>query len=177
MPLSDFDPREFGVSGRCYLRKVDRGGDWGEGSSLESRIELIIEKVFDNLQEGVSVYMAESSNDVRRIAIAINSTRESPREKIRLLALSELDLEGFDLMPTPGDTSCNRADVLHRDIQVSHREEFCRLVERLLGEGRKPKNFSQNKMAFALELAEKEGCEALPGAEDDRDCLCRSEDL
>ena len=115
-----FDPSAFAATGPpYYLRMLSRRKHWrGSGGDLTLRAKQAVDEVFRNDSGRVSVFRAETAEDVARIAVGLNSTRMNQFEEIELLGFTDHELEkaGLQIQASPGDTRCLHANRLHYDI-------------------------------------------------------------
>src|SRR5687767_4792735 len=100
---------------QVFVRTVARGSLWAEAKQAAN--PQIAEDYLIEEDQQVSLWSVNGDDDLRRVAIAINESRDSPRETIDFLTIlpDELSRAGLPIVPTPGETSCPAAAALHFD--------------------------------------------------------------
>lgn len=175
MPDDPLDvPEKLGIPPPCYVRKVDRPGHWGNSEDdLDTRVNDALESIFKLRNRGLfSIYRVESSDDLRRVAVGLNSMRGALTEKLYLLAIREKDLESLELRKVSGDTLCHHANILHRDVAVDDLGILRTMVKNMMLEGRATKKLNARLMGIAVELARRDQCDAIQGTA--KLCVCQS---
>lgn len=151
------------VSPPAFLRKLRRKNDWGgPDDGLDTRSELAANKVFQGEEsDGFSVYLIRTDEDLRRVAIGLNSTRDSATEEINLVAFhpEELTHAGISSKPTPGNTRCHYANRLHHDLTAT-RAQLVQLCHNAMQGGRAAKKCTSATMRDVLAAAQTEQCDA-----------------
>ncbi|RIK84170.1 MAG: hypothetical protein DCC68_01930 [Planctomycetota bacterium] len=144
----------WGISGPCYVRKVDRRSHWTDGA------KSIRERVFsaDPDEHGVSVYRVQSPEELARIAVALNAKRGSRTEDIFLVAIAVAEVGDIHVEQTDGDTTCEWANSVHHDLLAEREEQIDVMINRMLSLSRAVKKFTRSAMRIAVQSAVCDGC-------------------
>lgn len=160
----DFEPSVLSSAGTpIYVRKVSRRRHWRgeEGETSDERVRRAAAEVFTNDGGRVSVFKVENADDLRRVAIGLNSGRSSLTEQLDILGITQEDItvSGLDLERTVGSTACLHANARHYDI-IHNDAAIERLVRRLVEQDRHDIRYNKKQMARAAEAAATIGCQA-----------------
>jgi hypothetical protein len=160
-----------GGSEPFYLRKIARSTPW-----LEALTSKDPSAACDFLLEpdgSVSLWFIPDDIALRRVAIAMNESRPSPRASITFLPIlpSELISAGIALQQTPGATNCDPARGLHFDAHIDE-DLSLKIVQTLLIAGRRPCTCTKGQMNKALDDAKNDGCFA--AVQSSTGCACGS---
>lgn len=159
----------LGVAGPAYLRKVNRN-HWGHSADgvAEGRVSTALDKIFkpEKAEEGYSHYLAETYDELLCVALAMNADRGAGhhRDTFDVVAFTPQEAEqaGIRFKPTPGDTPCWRANVLHRDMDKPTRAQLDSLCRIAMGAGREAKRLGRTHLDSAIYEACKHNCPAAP---------------
>lgn len=152
----------LGVAGPVYIRKLRRRGDWGyaDDANQPQRVRDAVDKVFfSTTNPHVSLYLIESDDDLRRVALGLNAGRDSLKEAICFVALlpDELSQCGISAMPTPGTLTCPAANRLHHDTTPTV-EQLTQLCDLAMKNGRDVGHCSKGMMNDVIDRAKSEKC-------------------
>lgn len=149
-----------------FIRKLGRASHWGQpGDPVAQRIQGAVDQVFRNqVEPEMSVYLLNTDEDFRRVAIAMNANRDSLHETIAFITFQPSDLEAVGI-PAPlqsiGDLKCDHANALHRDMMATD-FQLGQLCTRLMNAGREAARCSGGMMKEAEKLALGENCKSVP---------------
>src|SRR5437879_2790526 len=103
-----------------FVRRVARARIWVE--ALQTKRASDASDVLYEQDENVSLWRVSTDEELRRIAIAINESRDSFREMLDLLPIlpTELEQVGVRWDSDPGDTSCPAAGKLHFNAEMNN---------------------------------------------------------
>ncbi len=149
------------ASGSVFVRRVTRPAIWHDATRAS---ECLYEP-----DGRVSVWRVGNDQDLRRVAIAINESRESFRERIDFLLPEELTAASVVCIQTRGETKCPAAAQLHYDAQIGDGNRK-RLLETLLAARRQLGRCTSGQMGKAAEQSEQDGCFAV--VENPVSCNC-----
>lgn len=145
----------------AYVRKLRRRSDWGElTDDPAQRVKDAVEKLFRSQSEpDISVYLVNTDEDLRRVALGLNAGRDSLKEAVPFVAFLPAELQECEIQATqtPGSLPCAHANGLHHDI-VATDEQLARLCEIAMKSGRVAGNCSQGIMKDVMAEAAKENC-------------------
>jgi hypothetical protein len=128
---------------------------------VDSRTELAAEKVFFGSQSEpeYSLYLVSSDDDLRRVAIGMNSGRSSYTEPVAMVAFLESELLGLNITcaKTNGATQCEYANNIHFDITATNQQllDLCRTA---ILAGRVAGNCTESNMKDVVRAATSEKC-------------------
>lgn len=147
------------VPAPVFVRKLRRRNDWGEGNNDQAqRVKDAVEKLFRLQPEPqISVFLINSDEDLRRVALGLNAGRDSLREAVAFVAFLPSELQANAVQPskTPGNLPCGHANNLHHDI-VATDEQLTKLCETAIENGRVAGNCSQGMMKDVIAESTKE---------------------
>lgn len=159
----------LGVDPPCYVRKVDSRGNWGAPEDEPSeRLNTAMTKVFGDEWESFSIYEVADPADLSRVAVGMNSRRDSLIEKIFLLGFEKSELGHLSVVETPGDTKCAHANDCHREVRPGDPDALEAVVSTMMEDGRNVGTLTKGMMRDAVAAAETDGCAATGAAE----CVC-----
>jgi hypothetical protein len=174
MPLNDKQPptlvgTPFSTNAPWLLRRIARPTPWKD--ALASGDTAPVKNYLQDSEGKVSLWRIENDLDLRRVAIAINESRDSFREKLEFLPIlpAELTRLGVPFQNTPGETACPTAARLHYDADIDE-DRGSKLIGHLLQSGRELLRCSRGQMNVALSEAENDGCFAV--SETSKSCKC-----
>ena len=154
-----------------FLRRVARPTPWKQ-ALLTGEIANVTGYL---IEEGgkVSLWQVQNDLDLRRVAIAVNESRESFTEKIEFLPIlpDELTAVGATCEQTRGETECAAAAQLHYDATIDG-EKGHRIIAQLVGTGRELARCTRGQMALAYQESLEDGCFAVS---DSTTCRCGEE--
>ena len=155
------------VAAPVFVRKLGRRGHWGESADADqpARLRDAVEKVFLTPREqAISVYLVNTDDDLRRVALGMNAGRGSLKEAVPFVAFlpTEVRAAGIVMRQTPGDLPCDHANRIHYDW-VATDAQLAALCEAAMNAGREAGNCSQGMMKDAVEKAGQERCRAATG--------------
>ena len=154
--------------GPFFLRRIARSTPWNDALATRD-ITAVTGYLYEHGQR-VSLWQVNSDLDLRRVAIAINESRESFTERVEFLPIlpDELNAVGVTCEPTTGETSCPAAAILHYDAEVD--ETKCsRIITMLINAGRRLARCTKGQMSVALRDSQSDGCFAVS---DSLSCKC-----
>lgn len=151
----------------CFVRKVDAKFHWQDAATIQ-------EEVFRPLDNGtISIYSVQTEKDLIRVAIALNANRSNITEPIFLAAITPHELSNFTIRHSSGQTLCNWANSLHRDIVAKNYTAIASLAHNLMAANRQLKKFTKPNMRKALAFTSNQGCHAADPQSNG--CVCEDE--
>jgi len=154
-----------------FLRRVARPTPWKQ-ALLTGELANVTGYL---IEEGgkVSLWQVQNDLDLRRVAIAVNESRESFTEMIDFLPIlpDELTAVGATYEQTRGDTECPAAAQLHYDAAIDE-ERGSRIIAMLVRTGRELARCTRGQMAQAERDSIADGCFAVS---DSTSCKCGEE--
>ncbi len=145
----------------AFVRKLRRRSDWGEPSDEQAqRVKNAVDKLFRAQAEpDISVYLVNTDEDLRRVALGLNAGRDSLKEAVPFVAFLPAELQALTIQATqtPGDLPCAHANRLHHDI-IATDDQLAQLCETAMKSGRVAGNCSQGMMKDVIAEATKENC-------------------
>lgn len=158
----------------AYLRKLVRGSHWGLAKDQidADGLRQVAENVFPSNDSEFSLYVIGSDDDLRRVALGMNSKRSSLTEKLDLVAFRADEIEACGISVSRVNehaTNCDAANELHCNIEASATQ--CRqLCEMARSHGREKTSFSKSIMTSILAQAMEDQCRAaIPTSQN---CTC-----
>jgi hypothetical protein len=154
----------LGESAPLLIRKIPRAGHWGVATDeLPARLSLALTKVFspgDGDQH--SLYLVESDTDLHRIAIGLNSNRDSLFENLDLVGFRPDELQACNIAwtATIGTTKCSAANNRHQDITAMS-QQLEALCKAAMTAGRICGRLTKGKMKTIVESHQDFGCYAI----------------
>lgn len=150
------------VPAPVYVRKLRRRSDWGDPTDDEptQRVRDAFEKMFRlQAEQDISIYLVNTDEDLRRVALGMNAGRDSLKEAIPFVAFLPAEFESLDIraMQTSGGLPCTHANRLHHDI-VATDDQLIRLCEMAMKSGRVAGNCSRGEMKEVIDRATEEHC-------------------
>lgn len=164
----------LGIPGPAFVRKLTRKSHWGDASDpIEERLASALEDVFSS-SEGpeYSLYQVATETDLRRVAIGMNSGRDSLTENVDLVAFLPEDLSACGITATnviENATNCHHANRLHFNIHAT-REQLTGLCMNAMASERLAGRLSKGTMKCVVNAAEVDGCLAIDPASTQCDC-------
>lgn len=152
-----------------FLRSVARARIWT--SAKQSKEPLLAADLLYEADNNVSLWKVSDDRELRRVAIAINESRDSLRETIDLLPItpSELTAAGIGFMPELGDSECPTAARLHYSAEIDT-DARLRLLRKLIDANRELLRCTGGKMKRAVQLSIEDQC-FIP-VPDSKQCAC-----
>lgn len=159
----------LGLAGPLLVRRIAKRSDWGDaGDPLDARIAHALQQAFLKKDTSpFSFWNVSSDEELRRVALALNSTTQSRTQKVELLAFQPQEFQdaGIDISParqTLGKTLCPLANRLHFDLEATspQLEQLCR---RAMQAGREVQRCTEGTMREVFRLAQQEQCGAATG--------------
>lgn len=147
----------LGLTGPLLLRRIAKRSDWGDADDpLDVRIAHAIQQAFLKKDTSpFSFWNVSSYEELRRVALALNSTTQSRTQKVELLAFKAQEFQdvGIDISParqTPGNTLCPFANRLHFDLEATspQLEQLCRMA---IQAGREVQRCTEGTMEDGIE--------------------------
>ena len=165
----------MGIVPPAYVRKIRRS-DWGaEGDETDARADHAVRRVFLDDMPPYSLYAISSDEDLRRVLLALNSSRAAlvseeakARERLRdsldfvLFLPDETRQAGVTFVVTSGNTPCGYANGLHLDMEANPNQlrELCRLA---FEADRPAIRCSRADIAEVIGTATRERCQSVRG--------------
>lgn len=153
-----------GVTPPVYIRKLPKKSCWGHADdALAARLPAAVD---DGFKEGddarYSVFLVENDDDLHRVLLGLNSTRQKLTERIPVVAFlpDELQSFGITMERTDGKTLCLHANQLHFDI-IAQRDHLTALCEQAMSASRSAANVTKNQLKALVEPLGLFGCHAV----------------
>ena len=152
-----------------FLRRVARARIWAK--ALETKQPSDASELLFEEDQSVSLWHVGNDEELRRVAMAINESRDSLRETLDLLPIlpAELEEAGIKWISELGLTSCPTAAKLHYNAGIDD-DARSSLLQKLIAQGRRLVRCTGGKLREAVELSTGEGCFAV--ATNSIECAC-----
>jgi hypothetical protein len=140
-----------------FIRSIARARVWTQ--ALQTKQPSDAAELLYEPDDNVSLWRVQDDEELRRVALAINESRDSLRETLDLLPILPAELQdvGIDWDAELGETACPTAARLHFSAEINS-EARLRLLQRLIEANRELLRCTGGKMRLAVELSAKDGC-------------------
>ncbi len=153
-----------GIAAPVFLRRLSKRGDWGSPEdAMDQRVAHVVGEGFLKRDKSpFSFWLVKNNEELRRVALALNSTTVSSTQKVEVIAFRPAELQEAGItapLQTPGNSPCPWANRLHFDLDATPQqlETLCRLAMKA---GRMAGRCTEGEMKTVLELAKEDQCHA-----------------
>lgn len=156
----------LGIAGPAFIRRLPKRSDWGgPGDAIDQRVaNAVTEGFFKRDTSPFSLWRVTTDEELRRAALALNSTTQSRSQKVEMVAFRPEELQQVGIVAAaeqqkPGNSLCPWANRLHYDLEATRQqlEALCRLA---MEAGRSAGRCTEGDMNTVLDSAKKEQCHA-----------------
>ncbi len=156
-------PEELaGLKYPFYVRKLDKRSRWGHKTDeIEERKRSVCKAIFDPAKTLFSLYQIHSDEDLKRVTIALNASRERLNDQVDYVAFkaSEINFADINIIEeSPGETDCVAANNLHVDVEGANGLRFLALCSAAIDANREAFRITRSNAKRMAEEMRNYGC-------------------